>query len=230
MKEDGSVYPNESSLDDSNTYSFFGQGKYAMFLSGSWATNNIKRDFPEFDNYRIIPLPIPDEGLQGGLPYLTGSGQFYISSQTKHPNESWLWIDWMSSHEFHERMVSKGLEYSVYPELNSPELITDSHKWEAYEAVTSNLVTIPFPPARNPETALVSPQAVVPDTGDVLVGIYTGQIGNWQEALTDLDERKQAALEDAIAQAQASGANVSIDDFIFADWDPMKDYITPTGE
>ena len=34
------------------------------------------------------------------------------------------------------------------------------------------------------------------------------------------------ACEQAIADAQAAGAKVSIDDFIFPDWDPTKDYIS----
>lgn len=226
MKEDGCVYPNESALDDSNLYSFFGQGKYAMFMSGSWSASNLKRDFPEFQNYRIIPLPFPDEGRSGGLPYAPGSGSFYMSSQTKHPKESWLWLDWISSQELHKRMVSMGLDYSIYAELNTPEYITDPHKWQAYEATTKYLVLLPFPPARNPETALVRPAAVVPDLGDVLVGIYTGQITDWQQSLLDLDQRKQAAFQAAIEEAQVAGAKVSVDDFIFSDWDPMKDYLT----
>ena len=76
--------------------------------------------------------------------------------------------------------------------------------------------------ARNPPAALVSPKSVVPDYGDVLTGIYTGQIKDWHQALKDLDARKQAAFEDAIKKAQSDGAKVSIQDFIFADWDPMK--------
>ena len=226
MKNDGSVYPNESALDDSNLYSFFGQEKYAMFLSGSWSASNLKRDFPDFQNYRIIPLPIPDEGRNGGLPYAPGSGSFYMSSQTKYPNESWLWLNWLSSREHHIRMVTKGLDYSIYQDLNTPQNVTDTHKWQAYEAVTKYLVLLPFPPARNPQTGLVRPAAVVPDLGDVLVGIYTGQITDWKQALQDLDERKQSSFQEAITQAQANGANVSIDDFIFPDWNPMEDYIT----
>jgi ABC-type glycerol-3-phosphate transport system substrate-binding protein len=225
MKSDGSVYPNEGALDDSNLYSFFGQGKYAMFLSGSYSANNLKRDFPDFQNYRIVPLPIPDDGRRGGLPYTVG-GQFYISSQTKFAREAWLWLDWVSSRGFHERMVSRGLDYSVYPDLNTPENITDPKKWQAYEAITRFIVQLPFPPARNPQAAWVSPKAVVPDYGDVLVGIYTGQIKDWRQALKDLDARKQVAFEDAIKKAQSDGAKVSIQDFIFADWDPMKTYTT----
>lgn len=231
MKNDGSVYPNEGALDDSNMYSFFGQGKYAMFLSGSYAANNLKRDFPDFENYRIVPLPYPDDGRKGGMPFAIGSGgQFYMSSQTKHADEAWLWLDWISSRGFATRMVTTGLDFSVYTDLNIPENITNPKKWQAYEAITRNLVLLPSPLVRNPQTALVTPITVVPDVGDVLVGIYTGQIKDVLQALKDLDARKQAAFEEAIQKAQADGAKVSIQDYLFPDWDPMKDYVTQPNQ
>lgn len=227
MKSDGSVYPNEGSLDDSNMYSFFGQGKYAMFISGSYAANNLKRDFPDFENYRIVSLPYQGSVRKGGLPYAIGSGgQFYISAQAKHPDEAWLWLDWISSRGFATRMVANGLDFSVYTDLNTHEIITDSKKWQAYEAITQYLVLLPSPLVRNPQTALVTPVTVVPDVGDVLVGIYTGQIKDAKQALEDLDAQKQAAFENAIMEAQAKGAKVSIQDYRFPDWDPMKDYVT----
>lgn len=227
MKSDGSVYPNEGALDDSNMYSFFGQGKYAMFVSGSYSVNNLARDFPAFQNYRIVPLPAPDGGRKGGLPYVIGNGgNFYMSAQTKHANEAWLWLDWISSRGFHTRMVTQGLEYSVYTDLNTPQNITNPKKWQAYETITRDLRFLPAAVIRNPQTASVLPKTVVPDIGDVLVGIYTGQIKDAQQAFKDLDARKQAAFEDAIKKAQADGAKVSIQDFIFPDWDPMKNYVT----
>jgi multiple sugar transport system substrate-binding protein len=77
---------------------------------------------------------------------------------------------------------------------------------------------------------MVKPEPIVPDIGDLLVGIYTGQIEDWKQALVDLDARKQAALESAIQAARDDGADVSMDDFIFTDWDPMKDYVTKPRE
>jgi len=226
MNEDGSVYPYEGTLDDSNLFSFFGQGKYAMFLGGSWSANNLKRDFPDFQSYRVIPLPVPDGGRKGGLVTTPGAGSYFMSAQTLHPDEAWLWLDWISSPGFHERMVTNGLDFSVYEDLNSPENIADPHKVQAYEAATQYVIYGPFPPARNPQAALVQPEPVVPDVGDVLIGIYTGQIEDWQQALSDLDARKQAALEAAIQEARDGGADVSLEDFVFPDWDPMENYLT----
>ncbi len=43
-------------------------------------------------------------------------------------------------------------------------------------------------------------------------------------AMEDLQSRANAELDRAIAAAQEKGAEVSRDDFIFADWDPTAEY------
>lgn len=226
MKEDGSVYPYESTIDDNNIYLLFAQGKFGMCMSNVHAVNNLRRDFPDFQNYRIIPLPVPDEGQTGNMYILPGQGHFFISSQTKHPDEAWLWIDWLASRGYHQRMVAKGLGFSIFTDLNTPETIPDPHQAQAYAAQNNYGVYCPFPPIRNPHTARVRPKRVVPDVGELLIGIYTGQIKDWKQALIELDARKKAAFETAIQKLRDSGVDVSLEDFIFPDWDPMKDYVT----
>lgn len=226
MKEDGSVYPYESTMDDSNLYSFFGQGKIAMFISGYWSVSNLKRDYPEFENYRVVPVPVPDEGRTGGFTVTPGQSFFFMSSQSLHPDEAWLWLDWISSRGFHERMVTQAGDFSIYPDLNTPQSISDLHTWQVYDAGAKYVVFEPFPPGRNPQTALVQPESVIPSVGDVLVGIYTGQIEDWQQALIDLETRKQTALETAIQEARDAGADVSLEDYVFPDWNPMENYVT----
>lgn len=225
MKEDGSVYPYESTLDDGNIYTYFAQGKFAMFMSGPYVVSNLAADFPDFQGYRIIPLPIPDQGQSGDYNLLPGTGVYYMSALTEHPEEAWLWLDWLSSREHHARLVAQTSNFSIYADLNTPENITDEHTMQAYRALTAYGVYGPFPPRRNPETALVVPESVTPDVGDILIGIYTGQIEDWQAALDDLDARKQEAFEGALRTAQENGVNVSWEDFIFPDWNPLEDYV-----
>jgi len=55
-------------------------------------------------------------------------------------------------------------------------------------------------------------------------GIYTGQIADPKKAMQDLKDRADKELDRAIKAAQAKGATVSRDDFVFPNWDPAKDY------
>jgi multiple sugar transport system substrate-binding protein len=79
---------------------------------------------------------------------------------------------------------------------------------------------------RNPDASQVALNMTAPQPafGDVIQGIYTGQLGDAKAAMQDLKDRSEAALEDAIAKAQAAGASVSREDYVFANWDPAQDY------
>jgi multiple sugar transport system substrate-binding protein len=84
--------------------------------------------------------------------------------------------------------------------------------------------TYPEPTIRKPELAQlqITLQGASPD--DMIVGILSGQITDIDAALADLDQRKMQALETAIADAQAAGLDVSMEDFLFPDWNPLENY------
>lgn len=224
MKADGSVYPYESTIEDANIHTFFGQGQFAIMMTGSYAVSNLTKDFPDFQSYQVVPLPVPDGGQTGQYQLTPGTSQF-LSSKTEHPNDAWLWMDWLARRDVHERMVQQASNFSIYDDLNNAQNIKDPHIFQAYQAMAAFGAFGPFPPARNPNAALVQPEPVTPDFSDLLIGIYTGQVSDWMQALLDLDARKQAALEAAIAKGQADGLDVSMEDFIFADWNPMESYL-----
>ena len=53
-----------------------------------------------------------------------------------------------------------------------------------------------------------------------------GQLGDIGTALSEVQDATQQALQSAIDTAAAAGANVSIKDYVFSDWDPTQTYIT----
>jgi len=69
-----------------------------------------------------------------------------------------------------------------------------------------------------------------PDLGQLVQGILAGQIDDVPAAMEDLQSRANAELERAIAAAQEAGAEVTRDDFIFANWDPAEEYTADNYE
>jgi len=65
---------------------------------------------------------------------------------------------------------------------------------------------------------------VTPDLGDLMSGIMSEQIDDPKAAMQDLEDRSNAELERALKAAQDKGAQVSRDDFVFANWDPTENY------
>ncbi|MBA3275579.1 MAG: hypothetical protein H0T72_07275, partial [Chloroflexia bacterium] len=84
----------------------------------------------------------------------------------------------------------------------------------------------PEPSVRNPEVQQVylEETALTPSWNDVMVGLFTGQLTDVAASMQDLQDRATAERARAIQAAQEKGAAVSLDDFIFAHWDPMQDY------
>lgn len=69
-----------------------------------------------------------------------------------------------------------------------------------------------------------SPRVRLPDFGTVIQGIFTGQLDDPQAALKDLQDRSDRALDEAIDAANAEGAEMSRDDWVFGNWDPTRHY------
>ncbi|MGN6756992.1 MAG: hypothetical protein ACTHMJ_11460, partial [Thermomicrobiales bacterium] len=84
----------------------------------------------------------------------------------------------------------------------------------------------PDPGVRNPDVAQVYLELknLKPDFGQVIQGLFTGQLKDTKAAMQDLQDRAGKELDRAIKAAQAKGAKVSRDDWKFANWDPAKDY------
>jgi multiple sugar transport system substrate-binding protein len=84
----------------------------------------------------------------------------------------------------------------------------------------------PMVTVRNPDVAQVALERrpLTPDFGELMQGMLAGQVSDPKAAMEDLASRSNAELERAIKAAQDKGANVSRDDFVFADWDPNEEY------
>ena len=68
-------------------------GKVAMWQCGEWALEHIRRYAPNLE-WGWFPMPIPP----GGRPSTTGAGGsvFVIPTATRHPEEAWEFLDWLS--------------------------------------------------------------------------------------------------------------------------------------
>ena len=66
----------------------------------------------------------------------------------------------------------------------------------------------------------------VPDPSLALViqGLYTGQLKGVEAQLKDCNQRYEDALDKAVEEARADGANVTRDDWVFPNWDVYSNY------
>jgi hypothetical protein len=220
-KQKGYIYPNSMSSSDEEARAFFERGKFGMTVG--MAANETAWTQHGFTDYSVTTLPTPGATPQGYFYNLGGGYMWAISAGTKHPAETWAWFDWLHSSATGKRMVQADQEVSAFPANNNPATIKFK-PFAEYVAMAKLDILCPSPAKRNPELGHVVQNPVSPDINDVMAGIYTGQIGNIQSALSALDDRYLAALNAGIAQAQKQGHKVSFNDYVFPDWDLTKPY------
>ncbi|WP_020578114.1 ABC transporter substrate-binding protein [Actinopolymorpha alba] len=221
-KKRGFIYPSSMSISDEQARAFFSQGKFGMTVGGVW--NQPTWTENKFTEYSLVTLPAPD-GTPKAFFYGPPGGSFVaISAKASDPERAWAWLDWLYSKEAGKRWVEQGLGLSVYPDNNDPSLVK-FEPFAEYVAMANTAFIGPTPTVRNPEVAKVTVNAVKPDINDVGAGLYTGQLKDVAKALSELQDRLNTAQDDAVKAAQAKGAKVSADDYVFKDWDPAKPYV-----
>ncbi|KIF78225.1 ABC transporter substrate-binding protein [Streptomyces sp. 150FB] len=220
-KKKGYIYPSSMSIGDEQARAFFERGKFGMIVGGVW--NQSTWTEHGFKDYSLTTLPSPTANPKAFFYYLPGGRVWALSKSTKVSAESWAWFDWLHSPAAGQRWVEAGQGLSIFPEANKNAKVA-SEQFQAYIDMRRYALPMPVPAIRNPDASKVVIPAVTPDLPDVLVGLYTGQLGDMGSALTALEDRRNKALADGIKQAQAKGAKVSLADWVFKDWDPTKPY------
>lgn len=226
-KQKGYFYPTSASISDEVSRAYFEKAKYGMLPGGVW--NQVEWTQHGFTDYSLVTLVPPTETPKAYFYYSSsGNSMWAASAKTKHLDETQAWLDWLYSPEAGQRWTQQFNEdLSTYPQNNDPAKIKFV-PFAQYVATTSDIRLGPDPYIRNPQNAQVVINSVSPNIGDVMTGIYTGQIKQSDIASTLLatQQRYQKALDDGINQAMQKGVKVSPDDWAFSDWDPTQDYVT----
>jgi len=227
IKADGSIFPGSLSLNAPQARAQFPNGVAGMILQGPWNVPQWLTDSPDF-KFGVGSQPVPNTGTPVPLSYAPGgANQLWI--YTKSPNKA------VAGDIFHYLgslagqiawgTVSDGADAPIFPEA-SKEAHLDPQARTAQSLFDQQLRLGPAPEVRNPDVSKVSLElkTLQPDFGQVIQGLYTGQLKDAKAAMKDLQDRSEAELQRAITAAQAKGAKVSRDDWKFANWDPTKDY------
>lgn len=225
MREDGSVHPGEMTMDDEQAKMAFANNKAAMFFGGDWVVGNVLAYNPDCD-FDLVLAPTPDDGIRRDFYHIGPGGQFgyVVSSFTKNPRAVWEVIKFICSLEYQEGYVKGGYGISYLPEANKPENFKIPQLYRFVQWANDPALRR-FAPIARPNTRRVVEEfmpGIYPTYHDVMEAVYLGKAGF--EALKDLDDRCNAALDAGIKRAQESGIKVTRDDFCFPDWVRGKDY------
>lgn len=222
-KDDGLFFPSSMTIDDETARVYFAQGQFGMTVGGVWNQPGWAKD--GFTDYSITTL-LTKTGTPKSFFFSSPGGTFWVANaKPKNPDGAVAWFKWLYSPEAGARYAQEfAIGLSSHPEANDPSKIKDVNFANYVAASEGKQIPGPQPGVRNPDTAQVLPDPVTPDSGDVMAGIYTGQIPDIAKALKELEDRKNENHTKAIEAAVAKGAKVSAADWIFEGWDPTKPY------
>ncbi len=71
-------------------------GQAAIYFGGAWMPSVFRKMGFEDLDLGVAPPPYPDDGPRGALKRGHTENKYWVSSQTKHPEEVWLFIEWMT--------------------------------------------------------------------------------------------------------------------------------------
>ena len=231
MVDEDLIYPDTLSLsiDDEGARAAFAEDRFAHLVGGEWVIGGWAETHPDFEGYTATHLPFPQAEPQGYFESLIGGQWFAINPETDVAEAAWEFFKFLHSPEAGDIWAQGGNGLV----LNTPQPYEQYAENDAFAYIfnsTDMVRTFPNPAVRTPALARVQATLVGPSPDDLLVGILSGQISDVDAALGDLNQRKTQALELGVSDAQAAGADVSLEDYLFPDWNPAEDYLTePAG-
>jgi multiple sugar transport system substrate-binding protein len=226
LKADGSVFPGSLSLATQDAASRMPTGVTGLFLDGPWNIAIWRDQNPDFQ-FNIGDQPVPNDGQRHPITYGPNGGTFWLYAKSKYLAIGGDIFAYLGSEPgmLAFQQLSGAPRSCIYPSVDQATMI-DERSRRVFKLYDQQMRLGPEPAVRNPDVSLVyqEQRALKPSFGEVVLGIYSGQLQDAKAAMQDLQDRAEAELDRAIKAAQGKGAKVSRDDWKFANWDPTKDY------
>lgn len=231
MRDDGSFFPDSGSLEQVDARGRMPNRVAAFFIDGPIGYLDWRKKAPDW-KFDLKRMPSQDGSADYVVPYVEqGTNASWVYNKTELPNVIGDLYAYMTSLEGQIQMVlqTRGQLTPLLPEaLERADVknALDPAARKAQELADQLCRRAPQPVVRNPEIAQVELKAktVRPSFEDILEGSFTGQVDDYRKALRGLDSALNKNLDQALATARKSGADVSREDYVFGNWDPQQDY------
>lgn len=231
INADGSIFPGALSLGAYDARARFPTGVAGMILSGPWDIVNYQRDNPEFA-FGLSSSPVANGTDTGVLTYEESGANLnwvYVNSPNKAIAGDMFSYIGSQDGQIAIMAATNGNLRSLFPEaarIAQETLTFDPMADTALKLFEEQIRLGPMVFVRNPATAAVNLELkpLTPNFGEVIQGVFSGQLSDPRAALQDLQDRANAELDRAIKAAQDKGAQVSREDWVFANWDPAQEY------
>lgn len=207
LKADGSIVPGELFISDDAARIKFGQeGNIGMYISASWDVGVFNDQFPAKIDWRIAPIPVLN-AAQRYKDIGVGSQGYVISRNAAQKDLNnvmevykYLHSDYWETHMYEESKFIPTRSGIVEHAQKQP----NKKGWKEF-AETAEIAALPS-----------APDADITIQGlpwyQVFQNIYDGRV-EMKAALADLDQRYNAAYQEAVKQGHVDPAKYQIPTF-----------------
>ncbi len=232
MKKDGSILPASYSMKPAETNVFFGENMAGFLIDPRHRMWQIKRDAPNAE-FGLAPVP----QRNGEMPYyghnVANIAGYVMSASSKNKEAAGQYIEEaFGSKDFFKSTIRSGASLSPINELNADESLYPYPEYKVfYDIHVNTMREAPNYANLNPDTALVIGELghirqpkIKPTFGELLMNLLVDDKLDAATTMKEYNVKMNAGMKAAIEKVNASGKKVSLDDFIFPNWDPTKDY------
>lgn len=221
---DGIMLPASTSLDALEARARWAAGEAGIFFDGPWNAGVIAGQFPDvLPRIGVTNLPTPDgAGITARGP---SSGQFWQSASSGRTEDVSALFSLLArpafAHALALNMDQPPADLSVVAESDVDPVYS-----RAIEIFAAHCRLAPSPAVRNPAVGSVIAQMeeVRPSLGEIVQGYLGGDIDDPAGALRTYSDGLAAERDRAIEVLTGEGVEVSLDDWVFADYQLGSDY------
>lgn len=226
LQTDKLIFPGSSSLDDQTARVRWAAGAAGFYLDGPWCSGTVQTEAKQFlPSVDVGPMLQPEAGRPVVAYRGQAGGNYFISGSSKLAAEASELLTGLATKDYWTA-IANAMAQPPY-DLSVVEGSTAIEPWKRLIGWYADSVFIaPQAVLRNPDVQRVNrfSKVVKPGLGELLQGVFSGQVTDIRGALKKLTDDSAADREQAIKKAVADGAKVSADDWAFSDWKPATDY------
>jgi ABC-type glycerol-3-phosphate transport system substrate-binding protein len=227
LQDTGLIIPGAINFTVANARTRWAAGAAGFFPDGPWCAGGVKAVNPDFvPTMEVGPILTPEPGVQPVVYRGVPESQIFVAGNTTDPEHAIALVSSFTTPEYQAGLAA-GMDQ---PPMNL-DIVETADVTEPYRRVVGffreQVKRMPQPVVRNPQVAAVEAleKPISPDLGDIVQGYLGGNIPDLRAALRQLSEANTADRERALKQATGEGAQVSLDDWAFPDWQQATDYV-----
>lgn len=222
LQSDGIIIPGWE-VDGANpAFTDFAAGRFAMYPSATWHVAEARKLAPDM-NLKLAPIPVPDSGR---LAYSARSAAhqpiWSMSSETAHPEESLLLMDFLASIDFYRGYYEEFGSFTASQVAWEEQARQNPDQAGILDVAAEVIRTVP-----NPQLLAQGAEGFWTDLGGVpelkVIDVAQDSIISDKD-FKPLAEAVDARIEELITEAEADIPNLR-ELLTFDDFDPLTDWV-----